>query len=369
MYALVTRALRNVGDDLIHQRGRRLIEHAAPGVELTPIKGWLRLAESLDAAQIARLAGIIVPGGPGARRDLSRVYPFLEDAAARRIPVAFLGVGSRFFPGTLAMGRAHLDRASIDQLRELGRHAPIGVRDHLTEYVLKDAGVAAQVNGCPAWYSVPHLETRPPLPTRLDRIALTPPADLLFFPQCLELMRTLHGLLPSARVVVGFHHGVATDDGAVTAANERVVAECRALGFEVADLSADSAKLKVYEDCDLHVGYRVHAHIFFSSLRKPTFLLAEDSRGVGVLDTLAGTGMIAWNELAEHELSRLAASRARPELLALPHHRVAAWLELSLARELSQGFPRVETAARIIDTTYRTMMAPFIRRVTGGNLS
>lgn len=366
MYALVTRALRNVGDDLIHQRGRRLIEHVAPGVELTPIKGWLRLGESLDAGQVARLAGILVPGGPGTRRDLGRVYPFLEDAAARRIPVAFLGVGSRFFPGTLGAGRARLDRATIDTLRELGRHATIGVRDHLTQRLLRSAGVPAQVNGCPAWYSIPHLETRPPLPTAIDRLAFTPPADLLFFPQCLELMRATRGLLPSARVLVGFHHGVVTDDAAVTAANQRLVAECRALGFEIADFTADSARLAVYEDCDLHLGYRVHAHIYFSSLRKPTFLLAEDSRGLGVLQTLSGVGIAAWNELAEHELSRRALARARPELLALPHRRITEWLELALDRELSQGFPRVETAARIIDATYRTMMAPFIRRVTAG---
>lgn len=365
MFALVTRAIHNVGDDLIHQRGRRLIEHVASGVELTPIQGWLKLSDSLSPAQVARLAGIIVPGGPGARRDLARVYPFLEEARSRNIPVSFLGVGSRFFPGTLGASRSLLDPKTIASLRGLNTHAPIGVRDHLTQHVLKSAGVMAQVNGCPAWYSVPHLDTRPALPTSISRVALTPPADMLFLPQCVALMHATRALLPSARVLVGFHHGIVVDDAAVSAANETLVAQCRELGFEACDLAADSAKLAIYEDCDLHIGYRVHAHIFFSSLRKPTFLLAEDSRGVGVLQTLAGVGMVAWNELAEHELTRRVAMRARPGSLALPGARVAEWLELSLERESALGFPRVETSARIIDQTYRSHMAPFIQHVTG----
>lgn len=364
MYALVTRAIRNVGDDLIHQRGRRLIEHVAPHAQLAPIQGWLPLSASLGAAEIAQLEGIIVPGGPGARQHLERTYPFLEEAAARDIPVAFLGVGSRFFPGTLGVGRDLLTPDSTERLRALSARTPIGVRDHLTARVLRGAGVSAQINGCPAWYSVPHLGARPPLPSRIERVAFTPPADMLFLQQCLGVLRALPSIVPGARVLVGFHHGVVTDDAATTAANHTLVEASRALGFEVADLSADSAKLKVYEDCDLHVGYRVHAHIFFSSLRKPTFLIAEDSRGVGVLQTLCGAGTIAWNELAEHAVSRRALMRTRREALALPAARIAETLELTLERELDQGFPHVETAARIIDATFHSSMAPFIQRVT-----
>jgi hypothetical protein len=365
MYALITRAIRNVGDDLIHQRGRRLIEHVAPGTELVQAKGWLPLEESLSSAEIARLEGIIVPGGPGVRRNLARIYPFLEGAAARGIPVAFLGVGSRFFPATLRASRELLDPATVETLRRAGAHAPIGVRDHLTRRALLDARIDSQVNGCPAWYSIDHIDTRPALPKAVSRVALTPPAELLFFPQCIALMRATRALLPSARVLVGFHHGVRTDDPVVTTANLELVGECRALGFEVEDLAADSEKLKVYADCDLHIGYRVHAHIFFSSLRKPTFLVAEDSRGLGVLQTLAGVGIVGWNELAEHEPTRRLAMRARPSVLALPGARVAEWLELALEVEMDLGFARVEASSRIIDQAFHTRMKPFIERVVG----
>lgn len=364
MYALTTRVMRNVGDDLIHVRGRRLIEHVAPHAELTVIRGSEPLSASLSAAQIAQLQGIVVPGGPGARRELDKIYPFLQEAEQRNIPVCFMGVGARFFPGWPSMTRHDLiDPVSAARLRHISRAVPIGVRDHITQRVLKDVGVPAQVNGCPAWYSIPHLNQRPALPKTLSRVVISTPNELRFIPQCLGLLRATRALLPSASIAVAFHQGIRTSIAADSAANEEIARVAKSLGFEIVEIAADASKLSVYEDCDLHLGYRVHAHIFLASLRKPTYLLAEDSRGLGVLQSLGGLGLIAWNELAELELPRRVLLRARAETLALPDSRVAEWLSLTLERDLDLGFPHVELAARIIDESFRTRMAPFIQRV------
>lgn len=363
MFALMTRAHKNVGDDLIHQRGRRILEHAAPGAPLVVANAFKSLAASLSEAEISGLQAIVVPGGPGARRDVAKIYPFLADAEARRIPVYFLGIGTRFFPGTRANAGTIFSDATIAQLRKITEHAPIGVRDYVTRQALRAYGVSAQLNGCPAWYSIPHLEQRPALPKTIGRIAFTTPADVLFFPQSIELLRRVRLALPSARVLIGFHHGIASDDPKVAEANQRMLAEGRSLGCEHVDLSGSSDKLAIYEDCDLHIGYRVHAHIFFMSLRKPSFLVAEDSRGVGVLQALGGVGTTAWNALADVELSRRLLQRARAELLARPDAEIAEWLDLALARELDLGFPHVETAARIIDQTFRERMLPFAQNI------
>jgi hypothetical protein len=272
VHVLITRAMRNVGDDLIHQRARELIAHVAPQLELVAAPGWQRLDANLTRAALGRVQSIIVPGGPGARREIAAVYPFLEEARGRQIPVRFLGVGSRFFPGSGPTRSQQLDAASVGHLRHVTRWSPIGVRDHVTSRMLQVAGLPTQVNGCPAWYSTSHLGTRPRLPTWIDRVAL-------------------------------------------------------------------------------------------SSLRKPTLLLAEDSRGLGVLQTLGGAGLAAWSELAEQPLARSLLSRTRPELLLRSDSRIAAWLDATLAHALDTGLPQVETAARIIDHTFETKMAPFIREL------
>jgi hypothetical protein len=363
MFALMTRANKNVGDDLIHQRGRRLFEHAAPGTPYVIGNAFKRLDEALPAAERDALRGIIVPGGPGARRDITKIYPFLEDARTRGIPVYFLGVGSRFFPGSLTHAGPILDDASAERLRTLSQHAPIGVRDYLTRRALEDCGVRAQLNGCPAWYALEQIDQRPPLPKRVERIAFTTPADLPFFMQSIALLRRVRSALPSARILIGLHHGLSFDDVAMAEAHERVLDAARELRCEHVDLSGSSDNLRAYDDCDLHIGYRVHAHIYFMSLRKPSFLLAEDSRGIGVLHALGGVGRSAWNELANLSTSRELLKRLRPELLALPDTDIAEWLDLALERELDLGFPHVETAARIIDRTFHDHMVPFIQRI------
>jgi len=43
---------------------------------------------------------------------------------------------------------------------------------------------------------------------------------------------------------------------------------------------------RVYEDFDLHIGYRVHAHLYFLSRRIPSILLSEDVRGSGQAKSL-----------------------------------------------------------------------------------
>ena len=45
---------------------------------------------------------------------------------------------------------------------------------------------------------------------------------------------------------------------------------------EVIDVSYDEKKIDMYLDFDLHIGYRVHAHIYFLSKSKPSILLHED---------------------------------------------------------------------------------------------
>jgi predicted regulator of Ras-like GTPase activity (Roadblock/LC7/MglB family) len=50
---------------------------------------------------------------------------------------------------------------------------------------------------------------------------------------------------------------------------------------------------KVYSEADLHLGYRVHSHIFSLSNRSASILVNEDTRGVGQVQTLGGEILMA----------------------------------------------------------------------------
>ena len=51
---------------------------------------------------------------------------------------------------------------------------------------------------------------------------------------------------------------------------------------DIIDISHSADGFSIYDDCDLHIGFRVHAHIYCLSMRKRSVLIEEDGRGAGV---------------------------------------------------------------------------------------
>ena len=66
------------------------------------------------------------------------------------------------------------------------------------------------------------------------------------------------------------------------------------------DISGSAENLiNHYSDVDLHVGYRVHAHIFMNSIAKPSILIAEDGRAKGVKTVIGGIVLDSYLEFKE----------------------------------------------------------------------
>lgn len=86
-----------------------------------------------------------------------------------------------------------------------------------------------------------------------------------------------------------FHRGTKADQYTgqkKAAAAEELSVRLRDEGFTVHDIAYGSAGFSLYDGCDLHVGPRVHAHIYNLSQRKRSILIEEDSRGAGVNEPL-----------------------------------------------------------------------------------
>jgi hypothetical protein len=127
-----------------------------------------------------------------------------------------------------------------------------------------------------------------------------------------------------------------------------------AASYEAADLAADLASMeRLYGSAALHVGWRLHAHLFCLSRRQVSFLLEEDCRGRGASEALGVRGVRSWRVRSRLGLRRGLAHRpeAVPEVLAF------------IEEELENGFVRVQQASRVIDLTFRAEMRPFIERM------
>lgn len=57
------------------------------------------------------------------------------------------------------------------------------------------------------------------------------------------------------------------------------------LGFETLHLYRDVKNLDIYNDMDLHIGYRLHGHITFLRKRKASVLMIKDARAFGFAHT------------------------------------------------------------------------------------
>ncbi len=115
------------------------------------------------------------------------------------------------------------------------------------------------------------------------------------------------------------------------------------LGYVEKDLSGAVENLAFYDNIDLHVGYRLHGHISFLRRRKPSFLIAEDSRSFGIINTpgLCVGGVPALDDSGEVD----------GEL----HKK----LSVMIKKELSSGFRSFYPVFKFIDESYVNSVVPY----------
>lgn len=362
MYLLLHRAIKNAGDFLIFERARALVRAERPEARLIEGRSWEPLSTQLTAANRRSLRAIIVCGGPGYQRSMyPAVYP-LAPVDDIPVPVILLSLGSFLFPGTKAQIEAfRFDRATELFLRWVVARSMLGARDRLTAELLNEAGFQDVVMaGDPAWYDLDRIDERSSFPSAFDQIAFTPPANPIFFHQGLQLLRSLASRFSPASITVVFHRGEQLP----------FVREAADLGMATTDISGNATGFGVYDELGVHVGYRVHAHLYCLSRGLATYLVAEDSRGRGVLATLGPLGSDplpdrspGWLlEAGWRHLPRLASARRfAVNRAGVPISRMLRLSDVSddvlaqMAGDLAAGFGRHEAARRVIRATMPAM--------------
>jgi hypothetical protein len=363
VFLLLHRALRNAGDFLIFERARALISDGHPDVEQLVGKAWLPLADQFPLERVNACRAVIVCGGPGYGRGMRRLYP-LASADELRVPVVLLALGSAVVPGTERQLAAHRfepeDRDFLTWISE--RSAYLGARDALTAELLARAGFGGVLmTGDPAWYDLAAITSEPTVPQGIESLAFTPPANPVYFAQALGLLRGLVRARAGRLVTVVFHRGE-------QAPFAQLAAE---LGCATRDITGSAAGFSVYDEVDGHVGYRVHAHLYALSRGRQSYLVAEDSRGTGVLRTLGPLGVPGFRERAGDSPPMRLALRVMPRLgnpgrpitrrlgpalsRLLPVPDVADALLAQIDADAGAGFARHAAAQQIIRATLPTM--------------
>jgi hypothetical protein len=298
-YVLLSRAKKNIGDFLILDRAKRLLERYRPEHKLITINGWEPLGSHLD--EVNASDAMIFCGGPNVSKTFyPDVYPLTENLDDVKAPMYLLGGGWNEIPGTKRQRETYW--FTPQSRRALERCAAISCRDDQTVEVLRRNGFKSTMTGCPVWYNLDHLDEKFKAPEKIEKVVFTTPQfhtmPRLYDEQCIEVMDVLADLFRGANIYCSFHRGLKADEFTTEEEEPRLGAVRDAAtkrGFEIVDASYELSKINFYEGCDLHVGYRLHGHIDFLSMRKPSVLLNIDARGQGFGDTVGLPGVQAWS--------------------------------------------------------------------------
>ncbi len=305
-YVTLTGNRNNAGDFLIRYRGHNLLRRLRPDREIVDLNSW----EAFDDAALERVNGseaLILLGGPALRTDMyPHVYPLVDDLSRITVPIVIMGAGWSSIPGHWADSRGYrFTPKTLELFRRIAADGQrIGVRDYRSLNALLMAGLDhGRMTGCPALYDEAFIGKPAPAfsQKKLRSIVFSQGVSFLRSPGAdaagRDVVTALRDRYPAAKLTVAFHHSLDAETlrvayGRDPAFHEKQQALTRWLDAEkiaYQDISGGVEDLmQLYREADLHVGQRVHAHIFCSSVNRPSVLLTEDGRGHGLKEVLGG---------------------------------------------------------------------------------
>jgi hypothetical protein len=369
-YVLLTGAKNNAGDFLIGQRASELFAWLRPDRDLIEYDRWKPLTdEQLEVINDSR--ALILTGGPALQPNMyPGIYPLVKDLQRITVPIIAMAIGCKSPYGSWEA--THHYPLTEGSKRLLSRIENSGyassVRDYHTLNVLYHHGYKNfLMTGCAALYSRPHIGKHFVRPESIRNLSFS--LGVSFFQSRKldrankQLILNLREAFPEARFTVVFHHS--TDEKSYRAthnpnlklvkAQHEIIEWLDRQGVDHVDVSGCVKKLlEHYEACDLHVGYRVHAHIFMVSISRPTVLIAEDSRGTALKDVIGGItfdGSLRDSTIPVGLLRRLGLSSHD----FLESEKMPKDVGRQVLYEVERGFPRVGRHMAAIDAHFRVM--------------
>ncbi len=342
-YTLLHGALKNVGDFLIYERAKALLQTIRPEHDFLELSRYEPLEPYIE--QVNRTDAVILCGGPGYRENFyPGVFALTKDLSDLLPPIVPFGLGWSGYPAGHPE-KFEFSPLSLKALRFIhSRISASSCRDVLTQQILHNYAIDnVMMTGCPAWYYLPWVGREFKPPTEIRCLVVTTPRRLRLVPQAMALLYQIRKLFPNAAKYCVFHRGVHRDHYTRTrsAVGMRVLWEtARALGYRVINAAYDLSKIDFYRECDLHIGYRVHAQIDFLSYRHPSILLHEDGRGEGLSQSLGLEGIQAYDN-----------AKAVDEVVE------------RLRFDLATNFSRFHIAIQKMNETYESAMLPFLQQL------
>ena len=281
-YIALTGAKKNSGDFLITDSAIKLLEEIRPDRIIIKYPAWKLVGENLDIFNNSK--AVLILGGPGYRIDsYPKVYPLANNLNKLQIPIIPIGLGTIYRNSDLPnIKSTPKNLLFVQKLRE---NIENGCRGPNSKLLLETLGISnVNLIGCPAF----HCGNSPKdaaffKPETINNIAFSLPAKLERFIEVEKILDQLLSKVPDSKLTLFLHRGgeikdeySMPDDFKIS---ELAKSLCSKYKTKLENISYSSRGFDKYLKADLHLGYRVHAHIFCISHLRPSYLINEDGRG------------------------------------------------------------------------------------------
>jgi hypothetical protein len=287
---LLSGQIKNIGDFLITERARLLFEKYVDN-EIVILDRTKNLEPNLELINSSRL--LVLCGGPAYTADLYQgIYPLVDDITKIKVPIIPFGLGWCGRPAGRPMEFKFENKTQKFLTNVHEKIESSSCRCDITKLVLNNNGFQnVTMTGCPVWYDLPSIGKEFEEKKNIEHIVFTTAADPKLIGQTWRLIKMVKGHFPKAKVTMAYHRGIMPDKYTTIRATTGYL--LMALGakiinrrIRIKDVAYDLRRLDFYDHCDLHIGYRVHAHLYFLSKRLPSILINEDGRGKGMVETM-----------------------------------------------------------------------------------
>lgn len=297
--SLLSGAYKNAGDFLIVQRCKELLKYLYDDIEIKEYKRDKKLDENIH--EINKSDVLIIAGGPAYVKNLyPNKIPLVDDLDSIKIPIFAMAMGWKGKNDNQKTVYSYsFDELTIKLLKRIEHDGfSLGCRDIYTQRVLNNVGIKNTImTGCAAWYDIKNINNLSLNDNNISKICISDPADPKYYNQFLDVIKFMKKRYSNANIRVIFHRGI-TSDNFTSKKDEKkiqyICSEINKMGIKYLDIAYDYKGMSIYDTCDLHIGYRVHAHIYNLSKRNKTILIEEDGRGAGVNHSLGLLGIKAY---------------------------------------------------------------------------
>lgn len=236
----------------------------------------------------------------------------------------------------------------------------MGVRDIYTYQILKQKGFKkVYLTGCPAWYDI-ELANSIELQNdnwSIKNICISDPADPKNYSLLPNIIQYLKRSFPNSDITLVFHRGISK-------ALDILKSDSKELfdNLSVMDITGRDDGFSVYDSADLHIGFRVHAHIYSLSRRRKTILIEEDGRGAGVNETLGIPSILAYDDCLQVDGIYLGKIQRK---VRFRNHKLIENIDSHIQLMMDTNNIHLKNAFRIQEESYRCMRE-FIRNSLSG---